>query len=99
MDHTPFEYGGLRFIPERRFEPQGQYHRRIPLSPLVQDADANLVPSKFACSHSGFYKASMVKDCDIFRCVEDGQLYAPCGDGLRYYNERPAPERGRKYER
>ena len=32
MEHTPFEYGGLYFIPERQFEPQGQYHRRIPLS-------------------------------------------------------------------
>ncbi len=62
-------------------------------------ADANLFPSKFAYSHSGFYKASMVKDCDIFRCVEDGQLYVPSGDGLRHYNERPDPERGRKYER
>ena len=50
MDHTPFEYGGLHFIPEQRFEPQGQYHRRIPLSHMGQDADANLFPSKFAYS-------------------------------------------------
>ena len=99
MDHTPFEYGGLHFIPERRFEPQGQCHRRIPLSRMGKAADANLFPSKFASSHSGFYKASMVKACDIFRCVEDGQLYVPCGDGLRHYDERPDPERGRKYER
>ena len=55
MDHTPFEYGGLHFIPEQRFEPQGQYHRRIPLSHMGQDADANLFPSKFAYSHSGFW--------------------------------------------
>ena len=47
--------------------------------PVWKAADANLFPSKFAYSHSGFYKASMVKDCDIFRCVEDGQLYAPAG--------------------
>ena len=54
MDHTPFEYGGLHFIPERRFEPQGQCHRRIPLSRMGKAADANLFPSKFAYSHSGF---------------------------------------------
>lgn len=68
MDHTPFEYGGLHFIPEQRFEPQGQYHRRIPLSHMGQDADANLFPSKFAYSHSGFYKASMVKTATIPLC-------------------------------
>ena len=65
MDHTPFEYGGLHFIPERRFEPQGQYHRRIPLSHMGQDADTNLFPSKFAYSHSGFYEASTVKDLSL----------------------------------
>ena len=57
--------------------------------PYGEGCGRNLFPSKFAYSHSGFYKASMVKDCDIFRCVEDGQLYVPSGDGLRHYNERP----------
>lgn len=100
MDHTPFEYGGLHFIPEQRFEPQDQYHRCIPLSRMGQAADANLFPGEFDYSHDGFYEAATVKDCDIFRCVEDGQLYVPCGDGLRCYNdERSDPERGRKYER
>ncbi len=99
MEHTPFEYGGLHFIPERRFEPQGQYHRRIPLSRMGQEAEADLFPGEFAYSHGGFYEAATVKDCDIFRCVENGRLYVPCEDGLRPYDERPDPERGREHER
>lgn len=99
MDHTPFEYGGLHFIPEQWFESQDRYHRRIPLSRTGKDADANLFPGEFAYSHGGFYEAATAKDCDIFRCVEDGRLYVPCGDGLRHYDERPGSERGRKHER
>ena len=53
MEHTPFEYGGPHFIPDRRFEPQDQYHRRIPLSRIGREAEANLFPGKFAYSHNG----------------------------------------------
>lgn len=56
MDHTPFEYGGLHFIPEQRFEPQGQYHRRIPLSHMGQDADANLFPASSPTPTAAFIK-------------------------------------------
>lgn len=45
MDHTPFAYGSLHFIPEQRFESQDQYHRHIPLSRMGKDADANLFPA------------------------------------------------------
>ncbi len=59
MDHTPFEYGGLHFIPEQRFEPAGQYHSIIPLSRMRQDQDlAFHSPGEFAYSHNGFCKAS-----------------------------------------
>lgn len=96
MDHTPFAYGSLHFIPEQRFESQDQYHRRIPLSRMGKDADANLFPSEFDYTHGSFYEAATVKDCDIFRCAENGQLYVPCQDGLRPYDERPNLERGRE---
>ena len=102
MDHTPFEYGGKHFIPERQFEPQGQYHSRIPLSRMREDMGLGLCGphlGEFAYSHDGFYAASTVKDCDIFRCVENGRLYVPCEDSLRLYEDRPDPERGREYER
>ncbi len=100
MDHTPFEYGGLHFIPEQRFEPAGQYHSVIPLSRMRQDQNlAFPSPGEFAYSHGGFYKVSTVKDCDIFRCAENRRLYVPCEDGLRLYEEHPNRERGREHGR
>jgi len=100
MDHTPFEYGGLHFIPERRFEPAGQYHSIIPLSRMRQDQNlAFPSPGELAYSHDGFYKASTDKDCAIFRCAENGRLYVPCEDGLRLYEEHPDRERGREHGR
>ncbi len=100
MNHTPFEYGGKPFIPERRFEPQGQYHSRIPLSHMREDTELDLNGlDEFAYSHSDFYAASTTKDCDIFRCMEDGRLYVPCEDGLQLYEDRPDPERGREHDR
>ncbi len=100
MDHTPFEYGGLHFIPEQRFEPAGQYHSIIPLSRMRQDQDLAFPNSgKFAYSHDGSYKTSTDKDGAIFRCAEDRRLYAPCEDGLRLYEEHPDRERGREHGR
>ena len=96
MDHTPFAYGGLHFVPEQQFESQGQYHRRIPLSRMGQEAEVDLFPGKFAYSHASFYTASTDKNCDIFRCVESGCLYVPCEDGLRPYV--PNSERGREHD-
>ena len=98
MEQIPFAFGGLHFIPEQQFEPQGQYHSRIPLSRMGQAA-ADLFPSGFAYSHGEFYAASTAKDCDIFRCVESGRLYVPCEDGLRLYEEPPNRERGREHGR
>lgn len=95
MGHTPFEYGGLHFIPERRFELVGQSHSIIPLSHMQQEQNLAFPgPGVFAYSHDGFYKASTAKDCDIFRCVENGRLYVPCENGLRLYEEHPDRERG-----
>lgn len=98
MNHTPFAYGGLHFIPERQFDPLGPYHSRIPLSRMREDAELGF-PPQGGYSHERFYAASTVKDCDIFRCVENGRLYVPCGDGLRLYEEPPNRERGREHER
>ena len=97
MEHTPFAYGGLHFIPEQRFDPQGQYHRRIPLSRMGQKAEADLFPGRSSYSHADFYAASTDKNCDIFRCIESGRLYVPCEDGLWPYV--PDSERRREHER
>jgi len=102
VDHTPFKYGGLHFIPEQRFESAGPYHSKIPLSRMRKATALDLCgphSGKFAYSHNDFYAASTVKDCDIFRCVENGRLYVPCGDGLWLYEEQADPERGREHGR
>ena len=39
MEHTPFEYGGLHFIPERQFEPAGKHHSLIHVSRLRLDVE------------------------------------------------------------
>ena len=48
MEHTPFEYGGLHFIPERQFEPQGQYHSLIYVSRLRLDVDLGFCKKGYA---------------------------------------------------
>ncbi len=103
MDHTPFEYGGLHFIPEKQFEVADDYHKLI--RRLRMDTELGFCkkgyayPSKFNYSHDGFYAASTVKDCDIFRCVENGRLYVPCENDLQIYEEHPKRERGREHGR
>mgnify|MGYP001025881506 FL=1 len=105
MEHIPFEYGGLHFIPERQFEPASERHSLIHVSQLRLDVELGFCkagyayPSKFNYSHESFYAASTDKTCGIFRCVENGRLYVPCENDLQLYKESPDQERGRGYER
>ena len=46
-----------------------------------------------------FYMASPDKECDLFRCVENGKLYLPCENDLQEYVEPPKKERGKNHER
>ena len=34
-------------------------------------------------------KASTDKNCDLYRCVENGKLYIPCHHDLQLYQEKP----------
>ena len=43
--------------------------------------------SKYPYSHGAFYEASTDKECDLFRCVENGKLYIPCENDLQEYIE------------
>lgn len=42
MEHTPFEYGSLHFIPERRFKPASHSHSIIPLSHMRKEQNLAL---------------------------------------------------------
>ena len=83
MKNQIFEYGGFHFIPERKFTVQERDFFKISRR---QRIDRNLgfcIPgyiyeSHYAYSHESFYVASPDKECDLFRCVENGKLYLPC---------------------
>jgi hypothetical protein len=38
-------------------------------------------------SHESFYAASTDRECDIFKCVENGRLYVPSANELFGYTE------------
>ena len=104
MEKQVFEYGGYHFIPERQFT--GRERDFFAIS-RRQRTDKELglcrpgyaYESKYPYSHKGFYAASPDKECDLFRCLENGKLYLPCGNDLQEYMEQPQKrkdkERGR----
>ena len=99
MDLTPFEYGGLHLSRNsglnRRIDFTAAY--RYPAWGRMRTPTYS--PASSPTPTAAFMKRPRQKTADIFRCVEDGRLYVPCGDGLRHYDERPGSERGRKHER
>ena len=80
MEKQVFEYGGYHFIPERQFT--GRERDFFAIS-RRQRTDKELglcrpgyaYESKYPYSHKGFYAASPDKECDLFRCLENGKLY------------------------
>ena len=85
-----FEYGGYHFIPERKFTAEENGFDKISRR-LKQDTEMGLCregyayESKYPYSHDGFYAASPDKECDLFRCIENGKLYLPCENDLQEY--------------
>ena len=75
-----FEYGGLHFTPVRRFrKAEGDFFaisRRLAADP---ELGICTYPERQKASYDykGFYEASTDKECDIFRCEENGRLYVP----------------------
>ena len=94
MSKEPFEYGGYHFIPERTL--RGAETGFFAISKKLR-TDVRLgfceegyaYPSKFPYSHESFMAASTDKECDLYRCVENGKLYIPCHHDLQIYQERP----------
>lgn len=106
MRDISFAYGGKHFVPVRKFgEADGDfYHAACRLRPdrelgFGQEDNCGGEGGKAGYSHKDFYAASTVKDCDIFRCVENGKLYVPCDYELQEYVEVTPKDRGREHER
>lgn len=93
-----FEYGGYHFIPERQLSAQENDFHAISVR-LKIDRELGLCRSNYEYtskadySYEAFYAASPDKDCDLFRCVENGKLYIPCNNDLQEYMERPTKGR------
>ena len=84
-----FEYGGHTFTPHRKFrKSEGDFfdvNRR-----MRSDQSLGLCTyawRKADYSYDSFYAASTDKDCDIFRCEQNGKLYVPALNELFEYQE------------
>lgn len=106
MQKKIFEYGGCHFVPERQFTKQENNFFKITRR-LRRDTELGFFSAdncgsnsqKYPYSYDGFYAASTDKECDIFRCVENGRLYVPCQNELQQYMDAPQKERKNAYER
>ena len=101
MTNKTFEYGGKHFVPVRKFNTQDgdffkvtrKLRRDVELGFFADDYGHG---QKFAYSYDDFYNAYGNKDCDIFKCVENGKLYIPCQYVLQRYEEST---KNKNYER
>lgn len=90
MTDKTFEYGGYHFTPVRQFTKKENALTKI-AQKLRTDIELGFCKkgyayqSKFNYANSDFYVASTDKNCDIFRCEENGKLYVPCENDLQEY--------------
>jgi hypothetical protein len=89
-----FEFGGYHFKPERKFEKRdGGFSEQM--KRVKSDRELGLSTydwQKTDYSYDSFYAASGNSTADVFRCIENGKLYVPCGSELFQYNEPPQPK-------
>lgn len=88
--HQMFEYGGFHFIPERQFTADenrfDKITRRLRIDPAMGFCRLGYAyVSRYPYSYKDFYAVSPDKNCDLFRCVENGKLYLPCENDLQEY--------------
>lgn len=103
MPEGAFAYGGYHFVPYRKFnkaEQESSLYAFAYSGQLSSDRELGMSTykewSKVTYSHEAFYEAATDKDCDIFRCVENGKLYIPCENELFTYTE---PQQRKKVSR
>ena len=104
MNKESFEYGGYHFIPERCFTKEENNFFAISRRQRIDKELGFCRPgysyeSKYPYSHEDFYAESPDKECDLFRCVENGRLYLPCKNDLQEYVEPLIKSRRQREER
>ena len=88
-DRKTFEYGGYHFTPIRKFhKKEGDFFTIS--KRLASDPNLGLCTyqgrQKVPYDYKGFYAISTDKECDVFRCEENG-LYVPGKNELFIYHE------------
>lgn len=79
-DRKTFEYGGYHFTPIRKFrKKEGDFFAIS--KRLASDPNLGMCTyqerQKVPYDYKGFYAISTDKECDVFRCEENGLLYVP----------------------
>lgn len=78
MAKNKFEYNGYHFMPYMKLAANFEQKAMN----LVHEKA--LFPSHESFSYDNFYRASPIKDCDIFICEENGKKYIPAYNLLEY---------------
>ena len=101
IDRKTFEYGGYHFTPIRKFHKKEGDFSAISKR-LASDPNLGMCTyqerQKVPFDYRGFYAVSTDKECDIFRCEENGLLYVPGKNELFIYHE-PKAEKAELYRR
>ena len=89
-DRKTFEYGGYHFTPIRKFyKKEGDFFAIS--KRLASDPNLGMCTyqerQKVPYDYKGFYAISTDKECDVFRCEENGLLYVPGKNELFIYYE------------
>lgn len=100
MKSLTFEYGGFHFTLFMKLT--GAAGVFVNMAHSLDHNAVLLEESKF--SHADFYAASPIKECDLFKCIENGKIYIPAYNFSEYKGELRGTDpifakKNRDYER
>lgn len=81
---VPFEYGGYHFTPFMKLT--GAAGEFTNMARGVDYKTPLFNEHKF--SYDAFFRASPIRDCDLFQCVENGKIYIPAYNLFEYKGEQ-----------
>ncbi len=85
QSNNSFEYGGFHFVPVRKLNKNEKSNICAFMRNIATDVDLGFFRSddvrgrkqKYPYSYYGFYDASGNSNLDIFKCIENNNLYIP----------------------
>ena len=83
MKTLTFEYGGFHFTPFMKLT--GAAGEFVNKAMAIKHNSALFMESKF--SPADFFAASPIKECDLFKCEENGKIYIPAYNLFEYKGE------------